>query len=197
MFKKFLTASLLILGLVAATAAETNKPAAGKRSAAKRPNEMILLSINLAGDNEATFEVLEKSKNVRPRPKATGFINKKPGRALSFVIVPAAKGKTVATLKLKVNGKGAYNFSGVGFDAKKQNVWFYCSSFEIGETAYIPQGKVKKLPFAKWKKLTGAKDIAIDGEQELEVKMAFEKVPAKIAAKFAAGARKSAKPKAK
>ena len=197
MFKKILTASLLILGMVAATAAEANKPAAGKRPAAKRPNEMILLSINLAGDNEATFAVVEKSKNVRPRPKATGFINKKPGRALSFVIVPAAKGRTVATLKLKVNGKGAYNFSGVGVDAKRQSVWFYCSSFEVNGKKYIPQGKVKKQPFGVWRKLTGAKDIAIDGEQELEVKMAFEKVPEKIAAKFAAGAKKAAKPKAK
>ena len=197
MFKKLLIVSAL-MGAVAVMAAETDKPAA-KKPAAKKSVDIIQISINLAGDDDATFEIVEKSKNVRPNTKAVPFNNKKPGRSLGFRIPAAAKGKTVATLKLKVKGKGTYNFSGVGLSGAKkgQNVWFYCSAFEIGEQKYVPQGKVKKLPFSKWKKLSGAKDIAIDGEEELDVKMTFERVPAKAAAKYDEMVKKAAAKKAK
>ena len=193
MFKKLLIASALVLSAVAVTAAETDKPEA-KKPAAKKTPDIIQISINLSGDNDATFEVVEKSKNVRPNAKAVPFRIKKPGRSLGFRIPAAAKGKTVATLKLKVKGKGTYNFSGVGLSGAKkgQNVWFFCSSFEIGDKTYIPQGKTKKFPFAAWRALTGAKGIAIDGEEELEVKMTFEKVPAELAAKYEEGAKKRA-----
>ena len=160
MFKKLLIASALVLSAVAVTAAEADKPAA-KKPGARRAVDFVQLSINLSGDNEATFEVVENSKNVRPNAKVAPFRNKKPGRSLGFRIFPAAKGKTVATLKLKVNGKGTYNFSGVGLSGAKkgQNVWFYCSSFVIGEKTYIPQGKIKKMPFARWRSLTGPKGL--------------------------------------
>ena len=193
MFKKLLIASALVLSAVAVTAAETDKPAA-KKPAAKKTTDIIQISINLMGDNEATFEVVEKSDNVRPNAKAVPFNNKKPGRSLGFRIPAAAKGRTEATLKLKVNGKGTYNFSGVGLSGSKkgQNVWFSCSSFAIGDTTYVPQGKAKRIYFSKWRALTGTKGIAIDGEQELEVKMTFERVPAKAAAKLDASAKKGA-----
>ena len=193
MFKKLLIVSALVLSAVAVMAAETDKPAA-KKPAAKKAVDFIQLSINLSGDNEAAFEVVEKSNNVRPNAKATPFRNKKPGRSLGFRIVPAAKGSTTATLKLKVSGKGTYTFAGVGLSGAKkgQNVWFSCSSFEIGDQTYVPQGKAKRIYFSKWRALTGAKGIAIDGEQELEIKMTFEKVPAKVAAKLDASAKKGA-----
>ena len=191
MFKKLFIVSALVLSAVALTAAETDKPA--KKPAAKKAADYIQLSINLSGDNNATFEVVEKSNNVRPNAKAAPFRNKKPGQSLGFRIPAAAKGKTVATLKLKVKGKGTYNFSGVGTSGTKkgQNVWFFCSSFEIGDKTYIPQGKIKKFPFAAWRSLTG-KAIAIDGEEELDVKMTFERVPAKVAAKYEEAAKKRA-----
>ena len=196
MFKKLLIASAFALSAVAVMAAETDKPAA-KKTAAKRPAETIQLSINLSGDNEATIEVVEKSDNVRPGAKVMPFRNKKPGRALSFTVIPAAKGKTEVALKLKVNGKGTYNFSGIGINAKKQNVWFCCSSFAIGDTTYVPQGRAKKIYFSKWRALTGSKGIAIEGEQELEVKATFEKVSPKVAAKLAESAKKAAEKKKK
>ena len=192
MFKKLLIVSALMSAVVV-MAAETDKPAA-KKPAAKKTPDIIQISINLSGDNDAAFEIVEKSKNVRPNAKAVPFNNKKPGRSLGFRIPAAAKGKTVATLKLKVKGKGTYNFSGVGLSGAKkgQNVWFYCSSFEIGGQTYVPQGKIKKMPFARWRALTGSKGIAIDGEEELEVKMTFERVPAKLAAKYEENAKKTA-----
>ena len=191
MFKRFLIASLLVLSAAVVTAAETDQPAA-KKPAAKKA-DIIQISLNLSGDNEATIEVVEKSDNVRPNASASPFRNKKPGRSLGFRIPAAAKGKTVATVKLKVKGKGTYNFSGVGLSGAKKgkNVWFFCSSFEIGDKTFIPQGKVKKFPFAAWRSLTG-KSIAIDGEEELEVKMTFERVPAKLAAKYEENAKKRA-----
>lgn len=193
MFKKLLIASALVLSAVAVTAAETDNPEA-KKPAAKKTPDTILLSINLSGDNEATIEVVEKSKNVRPHAKVIPFRNKKPGRALGFTVIPAAKGKTEVTLKLKVNGKGTYNFSGVGASGAKkgQNVWFTCSSFAIGDQTYVPQGKVKKIYFSKWRALTGPKGIAIEGEQELEVKATFERISAKVAAKLDASVKKNA-----
>ena len=48
------------------------------------------------------------------------------------------------------------------------------------------------MPFARWRALTGSKGIAIDGEEELEVKMTFERVPAKLAAKYEESAKKNA-----
>ena len=146
MFKKLLIASALVLSAVAVTAAETDKPEA-KKPAAKKTPDIIQISLNLSGDNEATIEVVEKSKNVRPNAKAVPFNNKKPGRSFGVRIPAAAKGSTTATLKLKVSGKGTYNFSGVGLSGTKkgQNVWFSCSSFVIGETTYVPQGKAKRI----------------------------------------------------
>ena len=192
MYKKFLIALALVLSAVGVMAAETDKPAA-KKPAAKKAVDIIQISINLSGDNEAEFEVVEKSKNVRPNTKAAPFRNKKPGRSLGFRIPAAAKGKTVATLKLKVKGKGTYNFSGVGLSGAKkgQNVWFSCSSFEIGDKTYVPQGKTKRIYFSKWRALTGPKGIAIDGEEELEIKMTFERVPAAAAAKLDASVKKA------
>ena len=192
MFKKLLIASAFVLSAAAVVAAEADNPEA-KKPAAKKTPDIIQISINLSGDNEATIEVVEKSKNVRPNAKAVPFNNKKPGRSFGVRIPAAAKGKTEATLKLKVKGKGTYNFSGVGLSGAKKgkNVWFFCSSFEIGDKTYIPQGKVKKFPFAAWRSLTG-KSIAIDGEEELEVKMTFERVPAKLAAKYEENAKKRA-----
>ena len=102
MFKKLLIVSALVLSAVAVMAAETDKPAA-KKTAAKRPAETIQLSLNLSGDNEATIEVVEKSANVRPGAKVMPFRNKKPGRALGFTVIPAAKGATEVTLKLLVD----------------------------------------------------------------------------------------------
>ena len=191
MFKKLLIVSALMSAVVV-MAAETDKPAA-KKPAAKKTPDIIQISINLSGDNDAAFEIVEKSKNVRPNAKAVPFNNKKPGRSLGFRIPAAAKGKTVATLKLKVKGKGTYNFSGVGLSGAKkgQNVWFSCSSFEIGDKTYVPQGKAKRIYFAKWRALTGPKGIAIDGEEELEIKMTFERVSAAAAAKLDAGAKKA------
>ena len=192
MFKKLLIASALVLSAAAVVAAEADNPEA-KKPAAKKTPDIIQISINLSGDNEATIEVVEKSKNVRPNAKAAPFRNKKPGRSLGFRIPAAAKGKTVATLKLKVNGKGTYNFSGVGLSGAKkgQNVWFGCTSFAIGDKTYVPQGKAKKIYFSKWRALTGPKGIAIDGEEELEIKMTFERVSAAAAAKLDAGAKKA------
>ena len=193
MFRKLLIASSLVLSAVVLMAAETDKPAA-KKAAAKKTADYVQLSINLSGDNEAELEVVEKSANVRPNTKAVPFRNKKPGRSLGFRIPAAAKGKTVATLKLKVKGKGTYNFSGVGLSGAKkgQNVWFICSSFEIGDKTYVPQGKAKRIYFSKWRSLTGTKGIAIDGEEELEIKMTFERVSAKLAAKLDESAKKAA-----
>ena len=195
MFKRFLIASALVLSAVAVTAAETDQPAAKKP--AKKAADTILLSFNLAGDNEATIEVVEKSDNVKPHAKMIPFRNKKPGRALGFNVVPAAKGATEVTLKLKVNGKGTYIISGVGVSGAKkgQNVWFSCSSLAVGDQTYVPQGKAKKIYFAKWRALTGSKGIAIEGEQELEIKATFEKVPAKTAARLTANAKKAAEKK--
>ena len=191
MFKRFLIASLLVLSAAVVTAAETDQPAA-KKPAAKKA-DIIQISLNLSGDNEATIEVVEKSDNVRPNASASPFRNKKPGRSLGFRIPAAAKGKTVATVKLKVKGKGTYNFSGVGLSGAKkgQNVWFGCTSFAIGDKTYVPQGKAKKIYFSKWRALTGPKGIAIDGEEELEIKMTFERVPAAAAAKLDASAKKA------
>ena len=193
MFKKLLIASALVLSAAAVVAAEADNPEA-KKPAAKKTPDIIQISINLSGDNEATIEVVEKSKNVRPNAKAVPFNNKKPGRSFGVRIPAAAKGKTEATLKLKVKGKGTYNFSGVGLSGAKkgQNVWFSCSSFEIGDKTYVPQGKAKRIYFAKWRALTGPKGIAIDGEEELEIKMTFERVSAKLAAKLDESAKKAA-----
>ena len=61
MFKKLLIASALVLSAVAVTAAETDQPAA-KKPAAKKTPDIIQISINLSGDNEATIEVVEKAR---------------------------------------------------------------------------------------------------------------------------------------
>ena len=105
MFKKLLIASALVLSAVAVTAAETDKPEA-KKPAAKKTPDIIQISINLSGDNDATFEVVENSKNVRPNAKVAPFRNKKPGRSLGFRI-PAAATLTYRAVRIRLARLGS------------------------------------------------------------------------------------------
>ena len=140
--------------------------------------ERLQISVNIAGDNDAKIEILDKSKNVRPNKQSTGFLNKKPGRAHVFV-VPLKEGKFEVMLKLRLTGDGNFCFSGIGWGKEKgtfQNI--DCLSLELNGEKFIPKGKQKVLTFSRWKKLTGKQDIALAGEEVVTFRATFRKSPA-------------------
>ena len=152
------------------------------------------ISVNVRGDDAATIEVLEKSANVTPKAKATGLANKQPGRAQGFFIPLDENGRAEITLKLKLTGKGEFDIAGFGFSAKRgATLWVDCVKFVLNGQTLIPQGDVKMVTFSKFRRLSGAKGIPLDGTKELTIEASFRKVDAERAAALDAAAKKPAK----
>ena len=167
MSKKLLAALLCAAGVVCAAA------------------DRVYISVNVRGDNDAKIQVLEKSANVAPKAKATGLANKQPGRAQGFFIPLDENGKAAMTLKLKITGKGEFDIAGFGFPAKgRQLMWVDCVKFVLNGETLIPQGDVKSIPFAKFRRLSGAKGRPLDGSCELTIEAEFVKADAERAAKL-------------
>ena len=154
--------------------------------------EKVYISVNVRGDDAATIEVLEKSAGVTPKAKSTGLANKKPGRAQGFSIPLNENGEAEMTLKLKLTGKGEFDIAGFGLSAKRGTMlWVDCVNFVLDGETLIPQGDVTAVPFAKFRRLSGAKGIPIDGTRELTIKAAFRKVDAARAEKLNAQFKKT------
>lgn len=147
--------------------------------------DRVYISVNVRGDDAATIEVLEKSADVTPKAKSTALANKKPGRAQGFIIPLDGNGKAAMTLKLKITGKGEFDIAGFGFPAKgRQLMWVDCVKFVLNGETLIPQGDVKAIPFAKFRRLSGAKGRPLDGSCELTIEAEFVKCDAERAAKL-------------
>ena len=151
--------------------------------------ERAYISVNVRGDDAATIQVLEKSANVTPKAKSTGLANKTPGRAQGFFIPLDANGEAAITLKLKLTGKGEFDIAGFGLAGKRgATLWVDCVRFVLnGETLITPD---KAIAFSKFRRLSGAKGIPLDGAQEITIEASFRKVDAERAAKLDAAAKK-------
>ena len=147
--------------------------------------DRVYVSVNVRGDDAAKIEVLEKSANVTPKAKATGLANKQPGRAQGFSIPLDENGKATMTLKLKLTGKGVFDIAGFGFPAKGSKLlWVDCVKLVLDGETLIPAGDVKAIPFAKFRRLSGAKSLPLDGSRELAIEAEFVKCAAERAAEL-------------
>ena len=153
--------------------------------------DRVYISVNVRGDDAAKIEVLQKSAGVTPKAKATGLANKQPGRAQGFFIPLDADGKAAMTLKLKLTGKGVFDIAGFSFPAKGgKTMWVDCVKFVLNGETLIPAGEVKAIPFAKFRRLSGAKSLPLDGSCELAIEAEFVKCAPERAAELDAQTKK-------
>ena len=144
--------------------------------------DRVYISVNVRGDDAAKIQVLERSANVTPKAKATGLANKQPGRAQGFFIPLDENGKAAMTLKLKITGKGVFDIAGFSFPAKGNLMWVDCVKLVLDGETTVPAGEVKAIPFAQFRRLSGAKSIPLDGSRELAIEAEFVKCSAERAA---------------
>lgn len=143
--------------------------------------EQIQLQLNVLNDKDVTFEVVEVSDNVKANAKPHTF-KKFPGRGQAF-FVTLEDGKADITIKLKINGNGAYFISACGFGAGRKPIPIRCTKLVIGDKTYIPDANGKPFDFGTWRKLTGKDNLVLDGEEELSITASFVKAAAKAAKK--------------
>ena len=165
MFKQLLPALLCFAALISSAA------------------DRVYISVNVRGDDAAKIQVLEKSANVISKAKSTGLANKQPGRAQGFSIPLDADGKAAMTLKLKITGKGVFDIAGFGFSGGKP-MWVECVKLVLDGKTTVPAGECKAIPFAKFRRLSGAKSIPLDGSRELAIEAEFVKCAAGRAAEL-------------
>jgi len=164
MLKKLLALSLAAAGFAALNAAE-----------------QIQMQLNVLNDKDVTFEVVEVSDNVKANAKPHTFKNY-PGRGQAF-FVTLEDGKADITIKLKINGNGAYFISACGFGAGRKVIPIRCAKFVIDDKTYFPDANGKPFNFDTWRKLTGKDNLMLDGEKEHSITASFVKI--KAAAKAA------------
>ena len=139
--------------------------------------DRVYISVNVRGDNDAKIQVLEKSANVAPKA--------------GFFIPLDENGKAAMTLKLKITGKGVFDVAGFAFPAKGGKLlWVDCVKLVLDGKTTDPAGECKAIPFAKFRRLSGAKSLPLDGSCELAIEAEFVKCGAERAAELDAQTKK-------